>query len=138
MKEKKTQMRDSKEKEELEAQIEHRRRDAGGSEKPAGLTRCHCQKGASHNNLGERHDYRSSYKSCCESSDRGTAEGLGDLFSQKVLNSWTMVNLEARKPTALGYQRFRAIDQVDDVGLSIECEFHSDRWGDLGYISGSP
>ena len=27
----------------------HRRRDAGGSEKPAGLTRCHYPKGPSHN-----------------------------------------------------------------------------------------
>jgi hypothetical protein len=32
---------------------------------------------------------------------------------------------------ALGHERFRSIDQVDDSGLSIEGEFHSDTWGNF-------
>jgi hypothetical protein len=32
---------------------------------------------------------------------------------------------------ALGHERFRSIDHVDDGGLSIEGNFHSDTWGEF-------
>lgn len=32
---------------------------------------------------------------------------------------------------ALGHERFRSIDQIKDGGLSVEGDFHSDRWGEF-------
>ncbi|HZY80367.1 MAG TPA: hypothetical protein VFE50_12645 [Cyclobacteriaceae bacterium] len=32
---------------------------------------------------------------------------------------------------ALGHERFKSIDKVEDDGLSITGQFHSDTWGDF-------
>jgi len=40
-------------------------------------------------------------------------------------------NLKAFTSEALGHERFRSIDKIENGGLSLEGKFHSDTWGDF-------
>jgi hypothetical protein len=63
----------------------------------------------------------------------GDKNAWSSLFTDdaKLFDDGQPRNLKKFSEDALGHERFRSIDRVEDGGLSIEGDFHSDTWGDF-------
>ena len=49
----------------------------------------------------------------------------------KLYDDGSPRSLQKFTEDALGHERFTSIDRVDNHGLNVTGEFHSDRWGDF-------
>lgn len=64
---------------------------------------------------------------------QGNSELWLSLFTEdaKLLDDGHIRNFKKFSTKAIGHERFTSIDKVEDSGLSVYGQFHSDTWGDF-------
>jgi hypothetical protein len=72
-------------------------------------------------------------KAAIEALQKGDRQAWAALFEAgaKLYDDGSERNLEKFTREALGHERFRSIDSVENSGLNLTGEFHSDQWGDF-------
>lgn len=75
----------------------------------------------------------STVKSAIEAWQDGNSKLWLSLFTDdaKLLDDGHTRNFKKFSTEAIGHERFTSIDKVEDNGLSIYGQFHSDTWGDF-------
>jgi len=72
-------------------------------------------------------------KAAIEAWQQGNSELWLSFFTEdaKLLDDGNMRNFKKFSTKAIGHERFTSFDKVEDNGLSIYGQFHSDTWGDF-------
>ena len=72
-------------------------------------------------------------KAAIEALQKGDRTAWSALFEPhaELFDDGAPRSLEKFTAEALGHERFTSIDRVDDGGLEVVGEFHSDEWGDF-------
>ena len=72
-------------------------------------------------------------KSAIEAWQQGRSDLWFSFFIEgaKLLDDGHIRNFKKFSTEAIGHERFTSIDKVEDNGLSIYGQFHSDTWGDF-------
>jgi hypothetical protein len=72
-------------------------------------------------------------KAAVEALQSGDRQAWSDLFAPgaKLYDDGTERSLEEFTRDALGHERFKSIDRVENHGLNLTGEFHSDQWGEF-------
>jgi hypothetical protein len=72
-------------------------------------------------------------KSAFEAWQNGNSKLWLSLFAEnpKLLDDGHIRNFKNFSTEVIGHERFTSIDKVEDNGLSIYGQFHSDTWGDF-------
>lgn len=72
-------------------------------------------------------------KSAVEAWQQGDSESWLSFFTDdaELLDDGHIRNFKNFSTHAIGTERFTSIDKVEDNGLSIYGQFHSDTWGDF-------
>jgi hypothetical protein len=72
-------------------------------------------------------------KAAIEAWQQGNSELWFSFFTNdaKLLDDGNIRNFKKFSTRAIGHERFTSFDKVEDNGLSIYGQFHSDTWGDF-------
>ena len=72
-------------------------------------------------------------KAAIEALQHGDAQAWSALFERnaKLYDDGSPRSLEKFTREALGHERFTSIERVENDGLDLVGEFHSDQWGDF-------
>ncbi|WP_213806753.1 hypothetical protein [Granulicella sp. dw_53] len=72
-------------------------------------------------------------KAAIEALQNGDREAWTALFepNAKLYDDGNPRNLDKFTNDALGHERFTSIDKIENNGLDIEGEFHTEAWGDF-------
>jgi hypothetical protein len=72
-------------------------------------------------------------KEAIEAWQQGNSELWLSFFTidAKLLDDGNIRNFKKFSTEAIGHERFTGIDKVEDSGLSVYGQFHSDTWGDF-------
>jgi hypothetical protein len=83
--------------------------------------------------MGTNKITNSTAKSAIEAWQDGNSKLWLSLFTDdaKLLDDGHTRNFKTFSIEAIGHERFTSIDKVEDNGLSIYGQFHSDTWGDF-------
>jgi hypothetical protein len=79
------------------------------------------------------HQLHPTAKAAVEALERGDREAWSALFEPgaQLFDDGSPRNLEKFTRDALGHERFTEIERVEDGGLRVIGQFHSDQWGDF-------
>jgi hypothetical protein len=72
-------------------------------------------------------------KAAIEALQKGDAQAWGALFEPdaELYDDGSPRSLEEFNGSALGQERFTSIDRVDNHGLDVTGQFHTQQWGDF-------
>lgn len=72
-------------------------------------------------------------KAAIEALQKGDRQAWAALFEPgaRLFDDGSERSLEKFTRAALGHERFRSIDRVENNGLHLTGEFHSDQWGEF-------
>ena len=72
-------------------------------------------------------------KAAIEAWQQGNSELWLSFFTEdaKLLDDGNVLNFKKFSTKAIGHERFTSFDKVENNGLSIYGQFHSDTWGDF-------
>ena len=72
-------------------------------------------------------------KAAIEALQRGDRKAWADLFepTARLFDDGSPRDLAAFTRDAVGHERFTAIERVEQHGLGVVGQFHSERWGDF-------
>jgi hypothetical protein len=72
-------------------------------------------------------------KAAIEALQKGDAKTWASMFEPdaQLYDDGSPRSLEEFTATAIGHERFKSIDRLDNHGLDLTGEFHTEQWGDF-------